>query len=604
MHEPLQADGRPVLDNALFSVRGLDYHYPDEAHALADINLDIDAGDRIALVGQNGSGKTTLIKQLCGLLRPTAGTVHYKGKPLMGDHLKRSRLEIGLLFQDPDDQLFGHTLLDDAAFGPRNQGLSRPTAELAARQALQRVSLSDMAYKAPHNLSFGQKKRAALAGLLAMRPSVLLLDEPTANLDPRQEQVFLDLLSDFEGTLICVSHNLIFLYELCNRAMVLDKGRVQHDYTMRELVTQRQSLRLHGLDFTFRLIVTDSTGDPVTGEMQCPPERSTLLAEEAASPSIVDLREYHYRYPDGTNALNGIDLAIHRGERISLVGENGAGKTTLLSCLLGLRQGSGTFHFKGRAVTRRQRKTLWRQVGMVFQDCADQLFCPSVEEEIGFGLRWLGHSAQETRRRIGEALAMVHLEGFESRVPLHLSGGERKRLSLACVLAMQPELLILDEPTAGLDPHGEELLLSILRDLGGTLLLVSHDMFFVKALTCRVLVMHQGRVLEDLPIDAFLQDDRLGNLNGLAYSYRQHSSNAIRMLQHEHKHSHPHKHLHAHPHQHGDVEHNHLHEHEHIHRHRIIHSHPGEEKAHDHGAHHHYDHEHPEHDQEPHDHHH
>jgi energy-coupling factor transporter ATP-binding protein EcfA2 len=603
MHEPLRPLERPALDSPLFSVRGLFYGYPDGTEALSGIDLDIAPGDKIALVGQNGSGKTTLIKQLCGLLIPSLGEVLYKGKPLTGEHLDRTRLEIGLLFQDPDDQLFGHTVLEDAAFGARQQGLPRERAELAACQALKQVSLAEMAYKAPHNLSFGQKKRAALAGLLAMQPDVLLLDEPTANLDPRQEEVFFDLLKHFTGTLICISHDLIFLYEICERAVVVDRGQIHHDGTLRELISQRQSLREHGLDFSFRLAASGWTPDQPTEAPTGAPCPTIHSPGASGDKPLVVLRDYRYRYPDGTPALAGIDLSIYDGERISIVGENGAGKTTLLSCLLGLRQGSGAFLFAGRPVTRRQRKALWRQVGMVFQDCADQLFCSSVQEEIAFGLHQLGYSQAECRNRVREALSLVKLEGFESRVPLHLSGGERKRLALACVLAMGPKLLILDEPTAGLDPRGGELLLEILRNLKVTLLLVSHDMFFVKELTHRALVMHQGQILEDLSIRAFMADERLGNLNGLTFSYRQRNSYAIRGLQHEHEHSHFHQHLHTHPHLHGEAVHEHLHEHAHEHPHRYMHIHHANEEDHDHAPRRYHDHNHPGHGNEPGDHH-
>jgi ABC-type glutathione transport system ATPase component len=599
MHDQPLPVQRPTLEETLFSLQGLVYRYPDETLALSDIHLDIASGDRIALVGQNGSGKTTLIKLLCGLLRPTAGRVLFKNQELEGDYLEHSRLNIGLLFQDPDDQLFGHTLLEDAAFGPRCQGLPRPAAESAAREALRRVGLMDKAYKAPHNLSFGQKKRAALAGLLAMNPDVLLLDEPTANLDPQQEQVFLDLLSGFAGTLICISHDLIFLYELCDRAVVLDKGRIGHDYTMRELVSQRKALREHGLDFSFRLVAAPVSDESAPGAVANPGEMTADAP--SAPPPVVDLRHYRYRYPDGTLALIDANLALQAGERIAIVGENGAGKTTLLSCMLGLRQGRGEFYFDGRPVTRGRRKTLWRQVGMVFQDSADQLFCPSVREEITFGLSQLGLPASEIRQRVSRALSQVRLEGFEDRVPLHLSGGERKRLALACVLAMEPKLLILDEPTAGLDPRGEELLLTILRQLEVTLLLVSHDMFFVGELTRRTLVMHKGHILEDVPTRTFLQDERLGNLNGLAFAYRQRSGRAIHALQHEHEHDHIHRHLHAHSHRHGEVAHEHLHEHEHRHPHRFMHSHPGEESGHVHLPRRYHDHDHPDHG-EDHDH--
>ncbi len=318
MHDPIHPITQPRVETPLFRVTDLSFRYADGTQALANVSLDVAPGDRIALVGQNGSGKTTLIKQLSGLLPPAIGQVVYKGELLAGDHLEQSRLTIGLLFQDPDDQLFGHTLLDDAAFGPRHQGLPREQAQQAARQALQQVFLEDKIYKAPHHLSFGQKKRAALAGLLAMAPDVLLLDEPTANLDPRQEQVFLDLLQGYGGTLICISHDLIFLYELCDRAVVMDQGRISHDYGMTDLVSQREALREHGLDFSFRLMVTPSAEAPGGNGAVCAPGGATIEAVTAGAP-IVQLADYSYRYPDGTLALNGIDLSINPAERIALV---------------------------------------------------------------------------------------------------------------------------------------------------------------------------------------------------------------------------------------------------------------------------------------------
>jgi energy-coupling factor transporter ATP-binding protein EcfA2 len=590
------------VPTARYRARGIGYRYPDGTEALSGIDLDVARGDRIALVGQNGSGKTTLLKHLCGLLRPAEGELVYRGEPFRGEHLERSRLEIGLLFQDPDDQLFGHTLLEDAAFGPRNQGLSREAAEAAARAALDRVGLSRMAYKAPHHLSFGQKKRAALAGLLAMKPEVLLLDEPTANLDPRQEEVFLDLLQAFEGTLVCISHDLIFLYELCRRAVVLDRGRIHHDYTMGELVSERRYLREHGLDFSFRLVVSDAAPGPPAASSPAGGGDPPPPVPPDGDPPRVRLADYRYRYPDGTRAIAGVDLTLREGERVAIVGENGAGKSTLLSCLLGLRKGRGAYRFDGRAVTRKGRKTLWREVGMVFQDCADQLFCPSVYEEVAFGLRQLGRPREEIRSRVEAVLDRVRLGGFGDRVPLHLSGGERKRLALACTLVMAPKLLILDEPTAGLDPQGEELLLGILREVDATLLLVSHDMFFIRELTRRTLVMHEGRILADMATEDFLADERLGDLNGLAFTYRERSAVAIRALQHAHEHSHHHHHLHAHPHRHGDLVHEHLHEHAHEHPHRFLHSHPGEADGHDHAPRRYHEHDHPDHDRETHHH--
>ncbi len=561
MQEPVRKVG-PEQTDPLFRLTDLSFRYVNGPLVLDGVNLDISPGERIALVGQNGSGKTTLIKQLCGLLLPEQGEVCFRGEPFGGEHLDRSRLEIGLLFQDPDDQLFGHTLIDDVAFGPSHQGLSRDEARKAALKALGRVYLADRAYKAPHHLSYGQKKRAALAGLLAMQPAVLLLDEPTTNLDPGQEQVFLDLLLNFRGTLVCISHDLLFLYELCDRAVVMEKGHIVHDYTMNELVAQRDELRSHGLDFSFRLQPEDNCENSF-----CEDPAGVPCIER---PAMIELNDYDFSYPDGTPALVGVALSIAAGERVSLVGENGAGKTTLLSCLLGLREGTGTYLFESEPVTRRMRKRLWRNIGMVFQDSADQLFCPSVGEEIAFGLKQTGAPKKEIHRRTEEVLSLVRLEGFEDRIPLHMSGGERKRLALACVLAMSPKLLILDEPSAGLDPQGEELLLSIIGELDVTLLLVSHDMFFVSALTERTVVMHQGAICQDMTTDAFFNDPGLSNLNGLAYTFRKRCGEAILALQHEHAHNHSHRHPEGRD------------EQLHAHRHRFLHRHPGEKQPHRH----------------------
>ncbi len=603
MHQILKPVAPEQENRPLFQVESLSYCYPDGTQALNGINLQVHAGDRIALVGHNGSGKTTLVKQLCGLLHSDEGSVTYKGEPLSGAHLARARLEIGLLFQDPDDQLFGNSLYDDVAFGPRNQGQSEIEVDLAVRQALKAVDLEELMFKPPHALSYGQKKRAALAGLLAMRPSLLILDELTANLDPAQEQIFIDLLKNYQGTLILISHDLIFLYELCERALVLDRGRVHHDYPLKELVEHRPSLREHGLDFSFRFAESRQHTEQVDVERRQgakKAEPAELVGQNAAT--LVDMRALAYRYPDGTQALNVIDLAISPGERLALVGENGAGKSTLLMCLLGILPFTGRYHFAGTKIVPGKGRAVWQNTGMVFQDCADQLVCSSCYDEVAFAPRQYGVAEAEIKVLVKNALKRVKLDGFDERVPLHLSGGERKRLALASVLSLQPQLLILDEPTAGLDPQGGELLLNILREIDATLILVSHDIFFVRELTERTLVMHNGQIALDYSTKDFFADKNLTSLNGLDFTYRDQCALQIRALQHLHEHTHPHKHHHEHSHVHAELTHQHPHEHEHEHDHSYGHRH-NETGAHQHSIqseyHHH---EHPGHDQDDHDH--
>ena len=550
VHQKLHSPELHSNRSPLFEIRSLFYLYPDGQLALNGIDLTLFEGDRIALVGHNGAGKTTFARHLNGLYRPSRGEILYKGKPMEGEDLHRVRLEVGILFQDPDDQLFCNTLYEDVAFGPLNQGLEPDEADWRVRNAIRQVGLEHVLYKAPHHLSYGQRKRGALATILSMNPHVLLLDEPTANLDPKQEKLIFELLQDFSGTLILITHDLPFAYEICERAIVFEKGKVHHDYTMKELVSQRNYLREHGLDFTFRFSCCQGenghphepshehhTHGPVPVSLSAPSSAPSLSADSSSlrkgrSAPLIRLDEYSYRYPDGTWGVRNIHFEVKEEESVAIVGENGAGKSTLARCLLGLSMGQGNHEFKGEPVLPKKRRELWRHVGMVFQDPADQLFCPSCWEEVAFGPRQLGLEKNEIRARVEEALAQVRLTGYESRVPHHLSAGERKRLTIAAVLSMRPQVMILDERTANLDPQSEELLIGILTRLKITKILISHDMPLIMALCERTVVMHQGTIIRDYNSADFQRDDRLISVNGLDYTFKNECCREILSLQH------------------------------------------------------------------------
>ncbi len=607
MHQLARKQPLRLQGETLFSLRDVSFSYPNGQAALQRLSLDIMPGDRVAIVGQNGAGKSTLLKHLNGLLPLRAGALTYKGEAFDPESLRQARLEIGLLFQDPDDQLFCNSVEEDVLFGPLNQGLDLDTARLHADAALNAVGLASRKQRPPHRLSYGQRKRAALAGLLAMSPEVLLLDEPTANLDPQQEEMLLQRLKEYSGTLIVITHNLLFAYELCDRAIVLDSGHIHHDYTLKELVSQRDALREHGLDFSFRFVeqTTEESG-PGPNEDNTVPEAG---GEHEVKKPLIELAGYSYSYPDGTEALKDIDLQVACGEKLAIVGENGAGKTTLVSCLMGLRLGRGLYRLNDNVISDRNRKENCHTVGLVFQDSSDQFFCPSCFEEVAFGPRQLGLVQEEIEQRTSQALQRVGLEGYDERVPLNLSGGERKRLALAAVLAMRPDVLMLDEPTAGLDPDGEERLLNIIGALDVTLILVSHDLFFVRRLTDRTIVLHDGQRVQDYGTTDFFADANLTSLNQLDFTYRNRCGLEIMELQHQHEHSHRHRHLHEHEHRHGDMVHSHPHEHIHEHEHAYTHTHhshaeDAEEDRHGHlpRADKPHDHDHPDHDDEPHDH--
>ncbi len=528
----------PVTGTPLFELDGLSHAYPDGTQALSDINLTICEGERIALVGKNGSGKSTLVRHLNGLLQVQQGSLHYRGKRVTPAIFSGLWRNIGILFQDPDNHLFCSTLYDDATFGPLNQGVSPDEADRRARSALDAVGLGRLLHKPAHLLSYGQKKRAALAAILAMQPEVLVLDEPTANLDPHQARILKNLLAEFPGTLIIIDHDLVFLYDICQRAIVLANGRVHHDYGIRDLVSHQQALRDHGLDFTFRFECCggphDDTAPPSHHHHHIHHDhgpRNRHVADCSSRLPVLELQHFTFRYPDGTPGVSDINLTIYPGETLALVGENGAGKSTLAACLLGLNTGDGILYHQGRKIDRDNHREMWRHVGMVFQNSADQLFCPSCREEIAFGPRQLGLSAIEIETRVRQTLAAVRLTGFENRVPLNLSGGERKRLAIAATLSMQPDVLILDEPTAGLDPENQELLLEIIERLAVTTVIITHDMFFIRRLSSRVAVIHEGRIIRDYPTMDFLSDTHLQLINGLDYAYENRCIGEIQALQ-------------------------------------------------------------------------
>jgi energy-coupling factor transport system ATP-binding protein len=532
--QPVQAGDQ----TSLFALHHLAYSYPDGTPGLREISLNIFPGDRIALVGRNGSGKSTLIRHLNGLITARTGECRYQGQLMNEAIIPELRLRVGILFQDPDDHLFCPTLYEDVAFGPRNQGRSEAKVDRLVRDNLAAVGLDTLCGKPAHHLSYGQKKRAALAAILAMEPEVLILDEPTANLDPRQEAIFKRLLREYTGTLIVIEHDLLFLYDLCERAVVLVDGQVHHDYGFNDLVSHPQALRDHGLDFAFRFTCCGHHhGGAGLHRHHHPthnhgPDGGHLAIEDTDQP-LIELQHYSFCYPDGTPGVDDINLGLFAGETLALVGENGAGKSTLAHCLLGLHHGEGTLLVDGKSLTKRDWHQLWQRVGIVFQHSADQLFCPSCWEEVAFGPQQLGLAAGEVERRVRLALALVRLEGFEERVPLHMSGGERKRLAIAAALSLQPEVLILDEPTASLDPKSEEMLLEVLAALPMTKVLITHDLFFIRRLCKRTVVLHQGRIIRDYPTDDFLADDHLQAINGLDYTYKSSCYTAIQAMQQE-----------------------------------------------------------------------
>ncbi|MEK4241502.1 ABC transporter ATP-binding protein [Janibacter sp. FSL W8-0316] len=236
----------PVID-----LHGLHHVYPDGHRALDGVDLHIHPGERVALLGPNGAGKTTLVLHLNGILAPTSGSVSVSGLPVERDHLLEVRRRVGVVFQDPDDQLFMTTVAQDVAFGPRNLGLSAHEVDARVEEALTAVGMLDVADRPPHHLSFGQKRRVAVATVLAMRPEILVLDEPSSNLDPASRRELAEIVDGLGITVLMVTHDLPYALQLCERSVVLSEGRVVADAATREVLSDGELMAAHRLELPY-----------------------------------------------------------------------------------------------------------------------------------------------------------------------------------------------------------------------------------------------------------------------------------------------------------------------------------------------------------------
>ncbi|TLM72674.1 MAG: ABC transporter ATP-binding protein [Actinobacteria bacterium] len=250
----------PMPDTPAIEIAGLAHRYPDGTEALSGVDLRVARGERVALLGPNGAGKSTLMLHVNGILRGSAGTVAVDGVTVADNTVRAVRERVGLVFQDPDDQLFMTTVYDDVAFGPLNMGLSATEVDARVHEALHAVGLAGEATRPAQHLSFGQRKRIALATVLSMRPSVLVLDEPTSNLDPRARRRMMDLLQDLDATMVLATHDMDVAWRLCSRAVVMDGGRVVADGLAGEVLTDEALLTAHGLELPPALAARTTAG--------------------------------------------------------------------------------------------------------------------------------------------------------------------------------------------------------------------------------------------------------------------------------------------------------------------------------------------------------
>ena len=515
-----------------------------DACALDDVSLEVPRGQRVCVLGANGSGKSTLASVICGLLAPDEGDVELVGKAVCAggepdlEAYRRARRGLGLVFQNPDDQIVTSVVADDVAFGPENLGLPRDEIRRRVERELKRVALTDYARADPSRMSGGQRQRVCIAGALAMEPQVLVLDEPSSLLDVRGREAILRVMSRLTAagtTLVHVTH---FMDEAlqADRAIVMRAGRVVLDGAPREVFCSKNAELIDelGLELPFELrlerarrALTAGGGAAKTAGAAGPvaagrgvagrgagDARSNAAAtaeapaQASATAPLCSLDGVGYAYTPRSHALEGASFQVREGECCAIVGQTGSGKSTLLRLLCGLEApDAGTVEVAGATTaTKRGRRAVRHQVGYVMQHPERQLFAQTVEQDVAFGPRNMGLPAAEVARRVDHALDLVGLGAKKGFSPFELSGGQKRLAAIAGVLAMEPRLLVLDEPTAGLDPRGRTRLRGLVADLrahGVTIVQVTHSMEDA-ARADHVVVLDQSHVIADgTPTEVF-----------------------------------------------------------------------------------------------------
>ena len=512
------------------AIRLSDLHFTyrnSEAPALAGVDLAVASSEFIVVVGPSGAGKSTLCYTLNGLVPQfhrgdLRGQVTILGSLASGQKVNALAGQVGLVFQDFESQLFSTNVELEVAFAPENFGVDRAEMERRVRECLATVGLTGLERREPATLSGGQKQRLAIASVLSLEPKVVVMDEPTTDLDPLgKEGVFTvsRRLRERGLTLIIAEHETEEA-AVADRVVVLHQGRILAQGAPRDVLTRA--------DWLEELGVQPLGAAQLTARLGLPPALTVAEAAESLAAAgyrvdlgvlalleaedltrqgqnkpVIQVRDLEHRYPNGVVALQGASLTIHRGEFVAVVGQNGSGKTTLVKHLNGLLMPTrGEVRVLGIPTAGQTVLQLGRTVGYVFQNPDHQIFAETVAEEVAFGPRNHGVPPGEVEVRVEEALAAVGLQGREAEDPFALTKGERQRVAVASILATRPQVIILDEPTTGLDYMEQRRMMELVRhlnEMGHTIICVTHTMWVVAEYAHRTVVVKEGRIWMDGP---------------------------------------------------------------------------------------------------------
>ncbi len=556
------------LMNEMIKTDDVYYEYMSQSddelgvQAVRGVSISIEKGSFVVVLGRNGSGKSTLARLLNGLLLPRKGTVVIDGiSTSNGEMIWDIRKTLGLVHQNPDNQIVATTVEEDVAFGPENLGVSPEEIRVRVDESLMLVDMEGFGEFSPHMLSGGQKQRVAIAGILSMEPKCIVLDEATSMLDPNGRKEVMEVLHSLNRdkgiTIVLITHHMDEAVN-ADQILVMEAGRIILKGKPKQIFEKVEEVRRAGLDvpqitaLAYRMRLSGFKMDrlPVTMEEMLELMKELLdnnprsdlrrkektpldilrleeepyLPEEINKDPIVKIQNLSHTYMPGSTferkALKDINLTLNTGDILGIIGHTGSGKSTLVQHLNGiLKPDSGTIEVDGLRAEGKELKALRKKVGLIFQYPEHQLFEETVYKDITFGLNKLSLSQDEIKERV---LHTINLLGIAPELleksPFELSGGQKRRVAIAGVLVMEPKVLILDEPTAGLDPQGSLEVFKILSSLnkkeGTTIIIISHNMEEVAAFCNRVAVMSEGSIVMcDSAGNVFKKDTELNKYN-------------------------------------------------------------------------------------------
>ncbi|MGA2488917.1 MAG: ABC transporter ATP-binding protein [Anaerolineales bacterium] len=493
-----------MTSEAPLVIENLSFRYRDrETTAIRDISFSANPGEVLLIAGASGCGKTTLIRCINGLIPRSykgelSGRILLHGQETTGWPLAKISQTVGTVLQDPERQILGTKVLHEVAFGLENLAMPRPEIITRVDESLHYLNISYLRDRETFNLSGGEKQKVALAGVLAMRPSILLLDEPLASLDPASAYETLDMvrrLADEGMTVLMVEHRVEDVLRIRpERIMFMSAGEIRYLGLLEGL---EKVVDYHEVKLPAKAIIQRAARDPAPAELHVLPGVTGCSAEEEP---LVRFEHVAFGYEAETEVLHGINLEIKRGDVIAVLGPNGAGKTTFVKHAIGLlKPKSGNVLVNGRDTREATVAQIASTLGYVFQSPSHMLFAPTVREELAFGPKNLGHPKDQIEKEVKEALQIVNLSEMEKDPPLALSFGQQKRVSIAAILAMHSRILVMDEPTAGQDYQNYMSFMDAILQLPGfeAILFITHDVDLAVIYANRILMMADGRIVAD-----------------------------------------------------------------------------------------------------------